>query len=217
MFLTLVLIGFLVVAAGTSVRWVLTRVDALGRIAPFPKISVGLCVAVAVGCAVPLVLHARLEGTLEDAASRVAGGPVGVHCQTAGETWTDAGAELGFVRWGADGVPERTTLIKYGACADLRSWLSSDKQDPREDQVVAVHVLTHETMHMVGLTNEAQAECAAVQRDARMAEALGATPEQAQALAHRYWLDVYPRMPEGYVGGCGPGAQWDEHLALAPW
>lgn len=217
MFLTLVLIGFLVLAAGVSVRWVLTRVDALGRIAPFPKISVGLCLVVTIACAVPLVLHARAEHRLERAASEIAGGPVGVHCQTPGETWTDAGAELGFVRWGPDGVPERKTLLKYDTCAALRSWLSSDKQHPREDQVIAVHVLTHETMHMVGITGEAQAECAAMQRDARMAEALGATPVQAQALAHRYWVDVYPRMPDGYTGGCGPGAQWDEHLGVAPW
>jgi hypothetical protein len=216
-FLTLVLIGFLVLAAGLSVRWVLTRVDALGRVAPFPKISVGLCVAVAVGCGVPLLLHARLEDRLQDAASEVAGGDVAVHCQTAGETWTDAGAELGYVRWGPGGVPERRTLLKYEPCADLRSWLSSDKEHPRMDQVVAVHVLTHETMHMIGLTDEAQAECAAMQRDAAMAEELGATPEQGQALAHRYWLEVYPRMPDGYTGGCGPGGQWDEHLAVAPW
>ena len=217
MFLTLVLIGFLVLAAGVSVRWVLTRVDALGRIAPFPRISVGLCVAVAIGCAVPLVLHARLESRVADASSEIAGGPVDVHCQTSGQTWTDVGAELGYVRWGPDGIPERSTLIKYGVCADLRSWLSSNKENPRLDQVIAVHVLTHETMHMVGLTNEAQAECAAMQRDARMAQALGATPTQAQVLARRYWVDVYPRMPDGYTGGCGPGAQWDEHLAVPPW
>ncbi|WP_028049063.1 hypothetical protein [Cellulomonas sp. URHD0024] len=217
MFLTLVLIGFLAVATIVSVRWVLTRVDVLGRVGPFPKISVGLCLAVAVGCAVPLGLHARLEHRLQDGASQVAGGSVAVHCQTAGETWTDLGSELGYVRWTAEGVPERRTVIKYRVCGDLRSWLSSDKRDPGEDQVVAVHVLSHETMHMVGIDNEAQAECAALQRDAEMAEALGATPTEAQALAHRYWVEVYPRMPDGYTGGCGPDSRWDEHLALAPW
>ena len=217
MVLTLALIGFLVLAAVVSVRWMLTRVDALGRVAPFPKISVSLCVAVAIGCAVPLMLHAWLEHRLTEAASSVAGERVDVHCQTAGETWTDAGTELGFVRWGPGGVPERRTVIKYDPCADLRSWMSSDKRHPREDQVVAVHVLTHETMHMVGITDEAHAECAAMQRDAEMAEALGATPAQAHALARRYWVEVYPRMPDGYTGGCGPGAQWDEHLADAPW
>lgn len=217
MFLTSTLVAFLVLAAGLSVRWMLRRVDALGRVAPFPKISVGLCIAIVIGCAVPLALHARLEGTLERAASRVADGPVGVHCQTAGETWIDIGAELGYVRWGPGGVPERKTLLKYRVCADLRSWLSSGKENPREDQVVAVHVLTHETMHMVGITDESEAECAAMQRDAAMAEALGATPAQAQALAHRYWLDVYPRMPDGYTGDCGPGSVGDERLAVAPW
>ena len=217
MVLTLVLIGFLVLAAGVSVRWVLRRVDALGRIAPFPKLSVGLCVVVALGCAVPLALHARLEHTLQHAASQVAGEPVHVDCQTSGQTWMDAGAELGYVKWGPGGVPEHRTLLKYDPCTDLRSWLSSNKNDPRLDQVIAVHVLTHETMHMVGITDEAQAECAAMQRDAAMAVALGATPAEGQTLAHRYWLEVYPRMPDGYTGGCGPDSAWDEHLAAPPW
>ena len=56
-----------------------------------------------------------------------------------------------------------------------------------------------------------------MQRDAAMAEALGASPAEAQALARRYWTEVYPRMPDGYVGGCGPGGTYDERLPGAPW
>src|SRR3954453_6104698 len=217
MALTLVMIGFLAVAAGVTVRWVQGRADALGRVAPFPRIGVALALGAALACAVPLVLHARLEGRLERAATMIAARPVQVHCQTFGETWMDAGAELGYVKYRPGGLPERKTLIKFGVGGDLKAWLRSDRSRPSREQVVAVHVRTHETMHMRGITDESRAECAAVQRDAAMAVALGATPAQGEALAHRYWLEVYPGMPDGYRGGCGPGGQFDEGFAVPPW
>ncbi|MDM7832530.1 hypothetical protein [Cellulomonas edaphi] len=217
MLLTLTLIGFLTLAAVVSIRWVLRRVDALGRVRAFPKIRVGLCLALALSCAVPLWTQARLEGRLERAASAMVGAQVQVHCQTFGEAFVDLGQELGYVAWGPGGVPERATVIKRGPCADLRSWLASSKDAPSRDQVVAVHVLTHEAMHMAGLMVEAEAECAAVQRDAAMAVALGASAAQGRALAQEYWSTVYPAMPADYRGGCGPGGTYDERLATAPW
>ena len=217
MLLALGLIGFLAVAASIVVRWLGRRVDSLGRIAPFPRISVGLSLALALCCGIPMAVDAWVEHQLEGGATQVAGGPVQVHCQGLGQAFVDLGPELGYVEWGPDGVPERETLIKFSTCGHLRAWLGSAKTNPTLDQVVAVHVMTHETMHMVGIMNEAHAECAAVQRDAAMAEALGASPRQAQALARRYWTEVYPRMPDGYVGGCGPGGEYDEGLAAAPW
>jgi hypothetical protein len=216
--LTVLLIALLTLAAGLVVRWVLRgRTDALGRRRPFPRVGVALALTLAVACAVPLWLHARLESRLESAARQLAGGPVRVHCQTFGQTWTDAGAELGYVRWGPGGVPERSTLIKYSTCGHLRQWLRSDKRAPSREEVVAVHVLTHEVMHMTGLKDEARAECAAVQRDAAMAVALGADPAQGEALARRYWTELYPNLPDGYRGGCGPGGEYDERFAVPPW
>ncbi|MEZ0449350.1 hypothetical protein [Cellulomonas sp. ICMP 17802] len=217
MLLAILLTGFLALAAGIAVRWRLRRVDVLGRVAPFPTIRVGLSLALALACAIPLGIQARVEGRLERAATQIAGTPVQVHCQGLGQAFLDLGPELGFVRWGADGVPEHSTLIKITPCARLRAWLDSAKDHPTLDQVIAVHVLTHETMHMVGFTEEAHAECAAVQRDAAMAQALGASPAEAAALARTYWTEVYPRMPEGYVGGCGAGGQFDERLPAPPW
>lgn len=217
MILTWVLVGCLVLAAGITVRWVPRRFDALGRARPFPRISVALCVVVAVACAVPMWTHARLESRLERAASSIAGRTVAVHCQTFGQAFVDVGPELGWVRWGRDGAPERSTLIKRAPCADLTAWLGSSKRSPTLDQVIAVHVLTHETMHMVGLMNESQAECAAIQRDSAMAVALGATPAQGQALARRYWLEAYPRMASDYTNGCGAGGTYDEGLDAPPW
>jgi hypothetical protein len=206
------------VALALSVRWVFTRVDVLGRAQPFPAISVGMIALAALVCAVPVLLHARLEHRLGIAASAVAGRPVEVHCQTVSQTWLSAHAELGYVEVGPDGRPEPRTVIAPQACEDLSAWLGSNRREPTREQVIAVHVITHEAMHMAGELGEARAECLAVQRDARLARALGATREQASDLARQYWLQVYPQMPDEYRSGeCAPGGELDEHLPDAPW
>jgi hypothetical protein len=100
----------------------------------------------------------------------------------------------------------------------LAAYVRSGGRRPSRAQVVAVHVLAHEAMHMAGLVQEHAAECAAVQRDARAARLLGASPDDARALAVAYWRTVYPAMPDGYRStACRPGGTLDEHLPDAPW
>ena len=80
--------------------------------------------------------------------------------------------------------------------------------------MIAVHVLTHEAMHLAGHTDES----AAVQRDARTTRLLGAPPGEALALAASYWRTVYPATPGGYrAATCRPGGAKDERLPDAPW
>jgi hypothetical protein len=199
-------------------RWWTRRYDALGRPRSFPYLGVGLLVALAVGVAVPTYLRHREEDRLSSVATQLAGVEAKVHCQTIGGEMVDLGSELGWVRWGPDGVPEHQTLIKRGPCRALHAYMASSKQQPSDDEVVAVHVLTHESMHMRGLTSEAQAECAAMQRDARTARLLGADEAAARALTHRYWTQMYPQMPDDYRSGdCLGGGPLDEHLPDAPW
>ena len=211
-------LGLLACAAALVGRWLLRPRDGLGRSKPFPAVSVLLLVALAVGCLVPVYRHHRLETRLEAAASALVGVPVEVNCQTAGQQFVDAGAELGFVRYGPDGVPERATLIKRDQCSDLADYLGSDKSSPSRDQVVAVHILSHEARHMAGVTVEAEAECGAMQRDARAAQLLGADAEQALRLARMYWTTVYPQMSDPYSSAdCRPAGPLDEALPDAPW
>ena len=114
----------------------------------------------------------------------------------------------------ADGKPEPWTLIKRDQCRHLAAYARSDKRRPTRDQVVAVHVLTHEAMHLSGRLGEAAAECATVQREAHTARLLGARPSDAAA----YWRNIYPLVPGGYRSGdCRPGGPLDEGLADAPW
>jgi hypothetical protein len=143
---------------------------------------------------------------------------VAVRCQTLGQAVLDGGPELGYVRWRADGSPEPWALIKRDQCRHLAAYVRSDKRRPSRDEVVAVHVLTHEAMHLSGRLSEAGAECAAVQRDAHTARLLGAEPADGARLAVRYWREVYPLMPDGYRSEqCQAGGSMDEGLGDAPW
>ena len=166
----------------------------------------------------PVVDRVTLEGRLSHASSTLLGTQVEVDCQTLTGSALDMGNELGYVKWGPDGVPERRTLIKHQQCNDLHSYLNSSKQRPTAAQILAVHVLTHESMHMSGIKVEYVAECAAMQHDAAMAQDMGAKPAAAHALAVAYWLTVYPNMPDGYRSSdCRPGGSLDLHLPDAPW
>lgn len=211
-------LGAAVAAAGVAGRWATRRTDALGRPRPFPTWSVALLGVLAVATLVPVARHHLEERRLTRVATALVGHRVAVRCQTTAGALVDVGAELGFVRYDASGVPEPSTTIKRDPCQALASYLDGDRERPSLDEVVAVHVLTHEAMHMRGQTGEALAECEAVQRDETTAQLLGATPREARELARRYWLAVYPRMPDDYRSGdCHPDGPLDEHLASAPW
>jgi hypothetical protein len=207
-------LGAAVVVAG----WLARRFDEIGRPRRFPWVSVALLLALAGAAAIPGVVRARQERRLAGAATALVGTSVTVRCQTVGGAFIDAGPELGYVRWRADGSPEGWTLIKRDQCRHLAAYARSDKRAPSREQVVAVHVLTHEAMHLSGRLAEADAECAAVQRDAWTARLLGASAAEAAALAAAYWGNVYPLMPEDYRSPeCRAGGKLDERLPDAPW
>ena len=216
--LTWLAVALLTGAAVVAIGWGLRRTDELGRPRRFPWVSVALLLALSVGAAVPGVLRASQERRLGGTASVLAGARVAVRCQSFGGAFVDAGPELGYVRWRPDGSPEPWALIKRDQCRHLAAYVRSGTGRPTRDQVVAVHVLTHEAMHLSGRLDEAVAECAAVQRDAHTARLLGAGPAEAAELAAAYWRNIYPLMPDGYRSGeCRPGGAMDERLADAPW
>jgi hypothetical protein len=211
-------VGSFLAAAGVVLRWTRRRHDGLGRARPFPYVSVVVLAVAGAGALVPVVRHARLEGELSRVATRLVGVPATVHCQTVGEELVSTDQDLGFVRSGPDGRPEHRTTIMREPCDALGDYLGADHARPSEDEVQAVHVLSHEARHMAGETSEARAECQAMQRDAAAARLLGADDAQARRLARSYWMVEYPRMPEGYRdGACAPDGPWDEHLPDAPW
>lgn len=212
-------LAIVLVAAGAviGVRWWRGRVDSIGRPVSLPW-SAWILPVLGLLVAIPVVRHHTEETRLARVATVLAGARATVHCQSGTAEWVDAGAELGYVKWGPDGVPEHSTLIKHAQCGLLAKYLAGDRQRPSRDVVIAVHVLTHESMHMAGITSESQAECAAVQRDFQTAELLGANPKQAEYLTRVYWTAVYPDMPDDYrTDQCRAGGRLDEGLPDAPW
>lgn len=65
-------------------------------------------------------------------------------------------------------------------------------------KLTAVHVLSHESMHLAGVVGEASAECLAVQLDAVVAMRLGASERFARAMAHEYWTLYHPEQDLAY-------------------
>ena len=206
------------VAAGVVVvRWRRTAPDVFGRPPPKPWWGAGsLAVLCAVTGAFAVRDHLR-ESRLSEVSSSLAGRSVRVNCQSYAGAFVDANAEGGYVRWQADGRPEPETTLKADVCRSLGRYGKGDAH-PSISEIVAVHTVTHEAMHMAGHKNEAVTECAAVQRDAETARLLGASADEADRLAREYWTVVYPRMPDDYrTGECSPGGPLDESLPDAPW
>src|SRR3954470_22974889 len=135
------LIAIALVAAGgvVAVRWWFGRVDSIGRKVALPW-SAWMLPLLGFLAAIPVVRHHNEEARLGHVASLLAGGHATVHCQSGSAEWVDAGAELGYVKWGPGGVPEHSTLIKHEQCGLLAKYLGGDRQRPSLDVVVAVHV-----------------------------------------------------------------------------
>ncbi|MDA8435922.1 MAG: hypothetical protein M0Z98_08055 [Actinomycetales bacterium] len=199
-----------VVALAAWLGWLLAR-GILRRAVPWIGIAV---------IAVPLVALFWTERQWVGAEQRftaiarsIAPGSAGVHCQRLGETFTYAGADLGRVSYAEDGSADGPAMVTYETCQHLSDyWRSSaaEKDAPPLEQVIAVHVLTHEARHLAGDRSESETECRAMQSDADVAQRLGATPSQARALAVTYLISVHPRMPVAYrTTDCRPDGPLD--------
>jgi hypothetical protein len=100
--------------------------------------------------------------------------------------------------------------LRRGVCHNLWDYAHGGQANPSEGQIIAVHVVAHEAMHINGIINEAEAECTAVQLNYLVAEALGATEQEARELQRRYYLEYYPHQRSNYVSNqCREGGNLD--------
>lgn len=179
---------------------------------PAPK-----TLAIAAAIALPLAglgWHERsgrlnIERRASAAASQIAGRSVKVHCP--GQLKRRMLTEIndGSVRF-EDGRPaDETTvtarvcdglgrLLDRGAALDL-ACLQLDACSKDDTSVAyAVAVLTHESVHMRGVMDEAATECQAIRRSASVAEALGASPQSAAYIADWQFSVAGDHLPERY-------------------
>ncbi len=86
------------------------------------------------------------------------------------------------------------------------------------DLARAVHVLSHEAVHLSGVHDEALTECYAVQTDAAVARSLGATDTQARSIAvFEYYANVLALAGYRFSSDCGSGDRLDLHPGTAAW
>ncbi len=202
--------GWILTAAAIGIV-VLVGLQAAGR--GRRPVSIGLLVVLAAASGFFWWRGRALESELTTAV-RALTGDAAIHVECQG-FWREFRLDnnLGEVAFDGAGGLSKKAELRGSVCSELRGWLGSDKSNPSRDQLIAVHVLSHEAMHALGTADEARTECLAMQFDERLALLLGASPDQARELADRYWREVFPRMPNQYRGvECRP----DGGLDLSP-
>ena len=162
------------------------------------RLSTLLVIIVLVGAPTGwLVLTQRdldtVESRLAAVASEIAGRAVEVHCPGAIERLVDISPNAGSVHFGADGQPGNSMELNTQTCLALEDMSGDEAKVSR-----ALHVLVHESWHLAGIQDEAQADCYAFQRVEFAALQLGAEPLRAEALAHRAYVDRQETAPADY-------------------
>ena len=142
-----------------------------------------------------------------------------VHCNTVWDTMLDT--EM-FAAGHAE--PDTGQIgLQHPWCSTLRSYLNHPSR-ANEDELWALAMFTHESMHVRGELNEARTECEAVQRNYRAAKLLGVPDATAKRNALDYYNILYKeRGKEGimqaqyYSDECAPGKAMDERLSDSTW
>ena len=203
---------FLVLGLLVWLVWLAVRAYVAGT---RPYVTLAVLVALLLPLLWTEIRWLRVQAAATTAAQQLTGNPSArVHCQRAMATFLWAGADLGRVEWDE---PDRAWLT-LETCQHLGTWYRSDRAEPSPDEVVAVHVLTHEAMHVAGLRSEALTECRALQEDARTVVLLGGTPAEGAELAKRVATEVYPRMPDEYRSAeCRPEGSLDRTPGDGSW
>jgi hypothetical protein len=148
------------------------------------------------------------ELRLAKVASAIAGRPVDVHCPGFLQRLVDVSPNAGSVYFSADGRPGNYTELNGKTCSTLEDFAKGHTDGDDAIRVAAaLHVLAHESFHLAGVRNEAEADCYGLQRTAFVAERLGADPVDAQRLAGLALLERAQsappeyRSPQCYDGG----------------
>jgi len=203
--LTLVAAALSVLAVFRWIRVVSRRNDVDGRgLRVFAAVAVTACALTAGGFE---LAHVKRQELATEAIGVLADVPgASADCERFSEELFNISQYQGYVYYDGSHVAH----LRRTVCHDLWGYAHGGQAHPSEGQIVAVHIVAHEAQHINGITSEAEAECRAVQLNHLVAEALGATPDEARELQRRYYADVYPRQRAEYVSaGCAPGGDLD--------
>jgi hypothetical protein len=175
------------------------------------------------------------ERALAPVASAVAGRTVEIDCQSVWGTLLDALPRHGSVRFDRNGIPEPRIFLTHTTCdrlqafrehrrhAELSCVRTMDWARPvplvpgspcyrrASKTIYALLTLTHEAYHTAGVTNEATANCYAIQAMAWAAWELGADREEAELIAKA--MNALEPLQSGEYGTpeCRAGSRLDLH------
>jgi hypothetical protein len=159
------------------------------------------------------------EDRLGRVASRIAGREVEVHCPGTLEKLVEISPHAGSVYFDGNGQPADYTELNDATCSTLDDFAEGDTDDADSLRVAqALHVLAHESIHLSGIRNEAQADCFGFQQTAFAAEELGAPPEEAQRYAELAVIERARGAPPEYRSPeCHDGGMLDLDLDSQVW
>jgi hypothetical protein len=135
-------------------------------------------------------------------AGGLAGRSVTIRCEGLSGVLTDPRGESGRTEFIGD-RPVSVSYLQEGICQTLHAYARSPKdcllpcERPLE-VAWSLNTLAHESYHLAGIRNEARTECAALHAIGFVARSLGASPEQAGALAAYSFAQLPRRMPPEY-------------------
>jgi hypothetical protein len=172
------------------------------------------------------------EKRLGEIASWVAGAEVNVYCPSIWRRLVDISSSQGTAHYRSDGSKGGQARLTHKVCGAFENEAEEGfrgsydcllAQEPSCPDGVyeltrAVHVLTHEAVHLSGIHDEAVTECYAVQTDAAVARRLGATEAQAHAIAaYMYLGNALAPPPYRFSSDCRPRSRLDLHPETAAW
>ncbi len=161
----------------------------------------------------------RNEHRLAEIASSIAGRDVDVHCPGLLARLADVSAHAGSVFFDEHGRPADFTDLDEETCSELERF-AEGKTGVGEDVRVAraMHVLAHESSHLAGIRDEAEADCYGLQRTAFVAESLGADSARAERLARIALAERAVTAPTDYRSSeCHDGGALDLDPASSVW
>lgn len=117
--------------------------------------------------------------------------------QRGGEVWFDA-----------DGVPSTSTQLMYRTCDALKKLPSELPRDITMEEAYALHIVSHELQHLLGIKDEAVAECYAHQHNPKLFNRFGVS--NSDIVANANWSLTYKNLPDRYKSGeCRDGGTLD--------
>lgn len=117
-------------------------------------------------------------------------------------------SEITYYAHGVAYIDQGLMIVDSRRCHDFVDWYFSDKTNASDEDVWAVAVLVHETVHLEGEWNEAVTECKAMAKYEKVAsEILGAPRDEARRMSDIYRNKLHLHTPRDYQMDCG--AYWN--------